>query len=139
MEAAEIVAADLGLDVKLRADLGEIDRSATGYLPEPEFWANYREFLASPSTSARGWETADHTQRRIVRAFEAVLTEDTANEVAIMCHGGVAALYRCHLRGVPIQRLVDQPQTGSHYSFDAETGGLIQDWLSYEDFCLQAV
>jgi broad specificity phosphatase PhoE len=139
VQAAQLVGAELGLQPWPVAELGEMDRSSTGYLPEPEFWATYQEFLARPSTSVRGWETAMDAQRRFVAAVGEVLADDraAAGDVAIMCHGGVGALLMCRLRDVPIQRLVDQPSMGSYFSFDADGDRFIEGWLTYEELAQQ--
>jgi broad specificity phosphatase PhoE len=73
-QTARIVGDSLGVGFELIAGLAEIDRSATGYLPEPDFWATYHDFLSSPATSARGWETAQDAQRRIVRTVDELLS-----------------------------------------------------------------
>ena len=62
IETAGILAAQLGLGVKVDANLGENDRSATGYLPKPEFEATANAFFASPEFSVRGWERAIDAQ-----------------------------------------------------------------------------
>ena len=61
-DGAAILAAHLGLLPVARADLGENDRSATGYLPKPQFEATADAFFAHPETSVRGWERAIDAQ-----------------------------------------------------------------------------
>ena len=60
----------------MRPELGEIDRSSTGFLPEAEHAAAARAFFERPDESARGWETAHHARARIVRAVEAILESE---------------------------------------------------------------
>jgi broad specificity phosphatase PhoE len=57
-DGAAILAVHLGLLPVARAGLGENDRSATGYLPKPEFEATADAFFAHPEASVRGWERA---------------------------------------------------------------------------------
>jgi broad specificity phosphatase PhoE len=140
--AARLIGEELGLGITLVGGLAEIDRAATGYLPEPEFWANYQEFIDRPSYSARGWETADVAQQRIVSTVEQIIEqvadeiededEDPDGELVLVSHGGVGALLLSRLRGVPIQRLSDQPGQGSHFSFDSETGEIVTGWAPFE-------
>jgi broad specificity phosphatase PhoE len=115
------------------AELGENDRSATGYLPRSEFEIVANLFFAHPERSARGWERAIDAQRRIVSAVNRVLVASTkcAGNIAIVSHGGVGALLLCHLRGEAISREHDQPLNngGNYYAFDAETRDLIHGWL----------
>src|SRR5579863_6615998 len=66
VDAAAIVAQYLGLDPIVRRDLGENDRTATGYLPPAEFEAVADDFFTRPEESVRGWERASDAQRRIV-------------------------------------------------------------------------
>jgi broad specificity phosphatase PhoE len=123
--SAQILAGHLGLPVQVLTELGENDRSATGYLPKAEFEAVADEFFARPHESVRGWECAVDAQRRIVGAVKAVLNASTSgkSDIAIVAHGGVGTLLLCHLRGDPIGRGHDQPPNngGNYFAFDAAT------------------
>jgi broad specificity phosphatase PhoE len=141
--AARVIADELALPVLLAGGLAEVDRRTTGYLPEPDFWANYQEFLDRPTHSARGWETAVDAQRRIVSAVEEIIeaveaNQDVGADIVLMSHGGVGALLLCQLSGTPIQRLVNQPGQGSLFSFDARTREILHGWQSFEDFARAA-
>ena len=54
-DAAHIVADHLFLSPVVVADLGENDRSATGYLPKAKFETVVDEFFARACESVRGW------------------------------------------------------------------------------------
>ncbi|WP_369138414.1 histidine phosphatase family protein [Modestobacter versicolor] len=127
VETAEALAAAVGLPVARDAELGENDRSATGYLPAAEFEALADRFFGSPDESVRGWETARDAQRRIVAAVGRAAAGATG-DVAVVCHGGVGTLLLCHLLGVPIDRRHDQPGQGSWYAFDPATGRVPHGW-----------
>ena len=117
-----MMAAELRLTPIILADLGENDRSATGYLPKAEFEAMADAFFSRPDESVAGWERATDAQRRIVRAVDDALSmARTGGDIAIIAHGGVGALLLCHLRQVPISRAEDQPGQGGGnvFSFDA--------------------
>jgi len=58
IEAAGLLAARFGLAVNVHPDLGENDRTSTGFLPPNEFELVASAFFARPSESIRGWETA---------------------------------------------------------------------------------
>ena len=62
IETAEILARQLGLTVEVRERMHENDRSATGFLPPPEFEAVADRFFANPHKSIRGWERAIDAQ-----------------------------------------------------------------------------
>jgi broad specificity phosphatase PhoE len=65
---ADILAAALGLEVEVRPETGEIDRSATGYLSHERHSELARRLFAEPDVSAEGWETATDAQARVVSA-----------------------------------------------------------------------
>jgi broad specificity phosphatase PhoE len=131
-DGASILAGHLHLPVTELAELGENDRSATGYLPRHEFEMVADLFFAHPQQSVQGWERAVDAQRRIISAINRVLVASTkcGGHIAIVSHGGVGALLLCHLRGEAIGREHDQPPNngGNYYAFDAETRDLIHDW-----------
>jgi broad specificity phosphatase PhoE len=113
IDGAAILAEHLSLGFEMIAELGENDRSATGFLPPPEFEKVADEFFASPGASVRGWERAVDAQARIVRAVESIAANDkTAGAIAIVSHGAVGTLLYCHLAGEPISRRRDQPPNG---------------------------
>ncbi len=126
-ETAAALADAAGLPVAVDEELGENDRSATGYLPPAEFEAVADRFFARPHESVRGWERAVDAQRRIVSAVERVV-EDATGDVAIVAHGGVGALLLCSLLGVPVDRSYDQPGQGSWFRFDGATGRVAHGW-----------
>ena len=133
-QTADVVGSVVGRSVTTVPGLAEVDRAATGYLPEPAFWANYQEFIERPSVSARGWETATTAQSRIVETVSSLIAsaEVAGGDVLLVSHGGVGALLLCHLTGTPIQRLVDQPGQGSCFRFDATSLQVVQGWQSIE-------
>jgi broad specificity phosphatase PhoE len=129
-DGAAILAVHLGLLPVARAGLGENDRSATGYLPKPEFEATADAFFAHPEASVRGWERAVDAQARIVAATRAVLATAPPGDVAVVSHGGVGALLLSHLQAVPISRAADQPiGSGGHVlAFDRKDWTLRHGW-----------
>ena len=129
LDGAEILSAATGLPVRVRPDLSENDRSATGYLPPAEFEATADRFFAEPEASVRGWARAVDEQRRVLAAVEAVISE-TAGDVAVVSHGAVGALLLAHLLGQPISRRLDQPGTGGGncFAFDTASRQVIHGW-----------
>ncbi|MFN7168837.1 MAG: histidine phosphatase family protein [Pannonibacter sp.] len=119
IETAEIFARAFDLDVAIVEASHENDRSATGFLPPPEFQEVANAFFAAPQESIRGWERAIDAQTRIVNAVRSTLAHLPAGEPVLFCgHGGVGTLLKCHLLGVPIARLHDQSSGGNWYVFD---------------------
>jgi broad specificity phosphatase PhoE len=117
------------------AELGENDRSATGYLPPAEFDATVDAFFARPSESGCGWERAEAAQARIVRAVTHLArAAPGSGPLAVVSHGGVGTLLLCHLTGQPISRRTEQPGTsGGHYFLcHLPEGTLIHGWRSID-------
>ncbi len=129
-EAAALMADPRGLTVRMQADLGENDRSATGYLPPELFWPVVDQFFAEPDRSVRGWETARDAQRRIGRAIRALSDRAPAGDILFVAHGGVVALLRCALLGIEITRSQGQPHPGGGcwFAFDRADGGTPTEW-----------
>src|SRR5690348_12712218 len=135
MDGANIISEVLGIPYTTIPELGENDRSATGYLAEPEFDAVVDEFFRRPEENVRGWERAVDAQRRIIAGTKALLRAEPVNgNVAIVAHGGTGTLLLCHLAGVPISREWDQPPTngGNYFAFDLMTFRLLHGWRSID-------
>jgi broad specificity phosphatase PhoE len=133
-EGAALLAEPRGQTVQVLEALGENDRSATGYLPGPEFEAMADAFFANPTDSVRGWERAVDAQARIVKALQQVVAESPSGDIAVIAHGGVGALTRAHLLRAPIDRSHDQPPGsggGNMLQIALPGWGLHADWLRF--------
>lgn len=129
IETGETLARHLGLAVEVREGMHENDRSATGFLPPPEFEAVANQFFANPHKSIRGWERAIDAQQRIVSEIDAVLGGDEAGDIAVVGHGGVGTLLQLSLSGREISRDADQPAGGGNYfAYDSGTRRVIHGW-----------
>ncbi|WP_294641351.1 histidine phosphatase family protein [uncultured Aureimonas sp.] len=112
IEAAGILAGALGVGIRVSHDLGENDRSATGFLPPDEFESVADRFFASPTQSVRGWERAVDAQARMRKAVARIADNHREGDLAIVAHGAVGTLLFCALSGKPINRSFDQPFQG---------------------------
>lgn len=128
IEAGGVLAARFGLPVHVHPGLAENDRSATGYLPPPEFQAMADAFFARPQESVRGWERAIDAQARVAAAVDDVLRAPPEGDVAFVAHGGVGALLLCRYLGVEISRGYDSPFQGHFWSFDVATRRVLHGW-----------
>lgn len=135
-DGAEILAARLGIPHRIDAALGENDRSSTGYLPPPEFWAVVEVFFGKPDESVRGWETARTAQARIVAAVDRLARrEATGGDVVVVSHGGVGRLLMALLQGVEIGE-EDRPQHlggGCWFEIDRDRLSVEQAWRDIAD------
>lgn len=136
IETAGLIAARFGLPVGVHSGLDENDRSATGFLPPPEFEAAADAFFARPDESFRGWETARAAQVRVVAAFEAVRRD--AGRLLLCGHGATGTLLLCALAGWPIDRVRDQPGPGCAWAWTPEAG-VTFPWMRLEDVSDPAV
>jgi broad specificity phosphatase PhoE len=131
IDGAAILSEATGVPYRAVAELGENDRSATGYLPRAEFEATAARFFAHPGESVRGWERAEVAQARIRDAVADIARDAPgAGPIAVVSRGGVGALLLCHLRGEPISRGGEQPGDagGNYFLFEVPEGVLLQAW-----------
>ena len=135
-ETADILAAGIGIAVEIAHDMGENDRSATGFLPPPAFEAAADWFFAHPQESYRGWERAIDAQSRIAAAVDRILeTHDPALPIAFVGHGGVGTLLKCHLGNRDLSRSEDQPAGGGNlFAFRLADRTLACDWTAMEEW-----
>lgn len=136
MDGAAIVAKHLGLSYETDEDLGENDRSSTGFIAPPEFWDVVREFFGRPDESIRGWERAVDAQTRIVEAIGRILREDeTAGDIVVVSHGAVGCLLTAHLQQVAIgqESRPSHPGGGCFIVIDRDSFTLTQDWRTIEE------
>jgi broad specificity phosphatase PhoE len=131
-QTASALADHRGLPVEIRARTGELDRSATGFLPPGEHEACADACFARPEVSARGWERAIDAQQRIASALEDLFIDSQSSDIAVVGHGGVGTLWYCHLAGVPIERCWDQQHQGHYFSVDLETRRPLHHWRPFE-------
>lgn len=135
IETAEILADAAGIPFEIAHGAHENDRSATGFLPPPEFEKAADWFFAHPEESFRGWERAVDAQARIVSVIETALADhDPTVPIAFIGHGGVGTLLRCHLGGMPIARSHDQTAGGGGnlYAFGLGDRRLTTGWVAME-------
>jgi len=135
VDCARLFSAPRRLGVEIRADMGENDRSATGFLPPAEFEQVADAFFAEPQTSVRGWERAIDAQARILRAFVEVTTGSAhGGDLLLVGHGAVGTLLMCHLAGWPIARAHDQKGGGGNvFAFDLTGRRMIHAWKPMEE------
>ena len=129
-ETADILAQ--GRRVTVVADTGEIDRSATGFVPHDRHEALADALFAHPDRSAEGWETARDAQARVCAALEPHLAMD--GDLLVIGHGGVGTLLWCTLTGRVISRVEDQPGGGHVWALrpNARAWEIVHPWLSFE-------
>jgi broad specificity phosphatase PhoE len=135
-DSARYFSAHLSLPVNEIAELGENDRSSTGYLPPHEFEQVADAFFGAPHRSVRGWERAADAQARVVGATTRIsqATRGLAAAV-IVSHGAVGALLYCHLAKQPISRRFDQPPNGggNYFSYLLSPAPVYSGWRAIDE------
>ena len=136
VETARLVAGSLEIPCEVFPDMGENDRSSTGFLEPLAFERAADAFFAAPSVSWNGWECAVDAQTRIVMAVRRVLeSHDRGKEILFVGHGAVGTLLKCHLAHRAISRAEDQPAGGGNiYAFSLVDLSLLCDWTPMERF-----
>lgn len=134
-DTAHILGRPLGLEIDVRSNIGENDRSATGFVAPDEFELLANAFFAEPHTSVRGWETAADAQGRIVTGLADLFEppHESAGDIAVIGHGGVGTLLYCHLAGLPIDRAHDQDGGGQYFAYDLNTSTVLHHWRRIDD------
>lgn len=139
-ETATLIGEAIGCAVETGADMGENDRSATGFLPPDEFEAVADAFFAHPDQSTRGWERASDAQARIVGAVRDALSGQEAVVTLFVGHGGVGTLLACAVRGDAIDRRHDQgrapganPRGGNVHAFTTDLSRALFGWRPMEE------
>ncbi len=128
LDTAEIIAGQWGTEFEVDEDLGEMDRSATGYLDPSEFEPAVDAFFFEPQRSVRGWERAIDAQSRVERAVRSIAAQTPERGIAFIAHGGVGALLLASLRRERISRALDQPAMGSSFTFDPQAWTALSSW-----------
>lgn len=139
LELAEVVAAQAGTPVLADHQMGENDRTATGFLPPAFFEETADRFFAHPEESVDGWERAVDAQTRIVETVFSALKGMPPDTPVIFCgHGAVGTLLKCHLGKRRIARSEDQSRHGHRgggngFLFDPASGTLKTEWMPMEE------
>ncbi len=138
LELAQAISRVSGLPVESGENLGENDRSSTGFVPPDRFEELADAFFAMPEVSTEGWERAVDAQARVVGAVEAALAgHDPDVPVLFTGHGAVGTLLKCHLGGLAIARSEDQrrigdPGGGNVFVVRLRDRALLSDWMAME-------
>lgn len=139
IETARILAETSGATIEIVEAMHENDRSATGFLPPPEFEKAADWFFANPEDSFHGWERAIDAQARIVGAVKTVLDRHGPQQpIAFVGHGGVGTLLKCQIEGLGISRSKDQPAGGGNLfrfsiaEFSLAAASPACDWTAME-------
>ncbi len=133
-QAAGVLATAAGLETVFVPTAGEVDRSATGFVPSERHDALRDHLFDHPEVSADGWERAVDAQARIVGAIAPWWPPaDPTDHVGILVvgHGAVGTFLWCHLTGHPIHLDHDQTSLGNLWCVDLADPGNDHAWRRY--------
>jgi len=127
-QTANIIAKKFYLTPKLCPELGEIDRSSTGYVPLNEHNYIVREWFNHPTVSIKGWETAERVQKRAVNHLITMIAQFEEDTIVVVSHGGIGAVTLAALLYQDISLRYEQPQLGSYFVFDSKEVKVVEQW-----------
>jgi broad specificity phosphatase PhoE len=93
IETGEIIAAALGIPCEIVPDLHEHDRSNVPQMPTREFISSMALFFKRRDEFVLGKETAEQAEGRMTRAIDEIVAKHANEDIAIVTHGTVLALY----------------------------------------------
>lgn len=114
-QTAELLANAFALPLHIHPDMGEVDRSATGYLPQDRHDALAKALFAQPDVGPSGWESANAATARITKCLQEVLAEVSGN-LLFVGYGAVGSFLWCALTKTPITPAADQRRGGSFWA-----------------------
>lgn len=127
IEMASPFCAAHGIELEIRPETGEIDRSATGFVPHERHEELADRLFAAPEESADGWERAVDARDRLLAALGDVLGSG-GPDVMVVGHGGVGTILWCTLTGRTIARNEDQNGPGNVWAVDLDAGTGLHPW-----------
>lgn len=115
-------------------ELGEFDRTSTGYQPKDVFMNNVVKFFMHPDKSVLGWEKSIDAQKRIVETISNIVTQNSNRNILIISHGGVGALYLASLLKEPISFKYNQPENGggNYFIVNLDNKQVEKNWTPIE-------
>ncbi len=136
-QTAAILATPLGVPVNILPRTGEVDRSATGYLPHDDHEAQADLLFGDPTNSANGWERAVDAQARMLASLAQIQRTHQQGDLLMVGHGAVGSFLWCAISGRRIHRSEDQsPNGGCIWMAGLTTTGAkpIQSWAPMEAY-----
>src|SRR5262245_50549313 len=98
-ETAGIIAEALGKRVETASDLHEHDRDNVPVMPTREFISSIAQFFKERTRLVLGRETAQQAMSRFKRAVDSVVESQPDQNVAVVTHGTVLALFAAEYLG----------------------------------------
>ena len=132
-QTAEVLSNAFALPLHIHPNMGEVDRSATGYVDHARHEALADALFGTVATGPEGWESANAATARIVKAFQEVLAE-VSDDMIFVGHGAVGSFLWCALTKTPITRAADQKRGGSFWAGSYGAAGFVplHPWQALE-------
>lgn len=132
-QTAEFIANAFSLPLHIHPDMGEVDRSATGYVAHDRHKALADALFDHPETGPEGWESAGAATARITKAFQEVVDE-VADNMLFVGHGAVGSFLWCALTKIALGRAADQTRCGSFWAGEIGPDGFVplHPWQALE-------
>jgi broad specificity phosphatase PhoE len=117
-ETAEIIAARLGIASQTEPGLAEHDRGNVPMMKTRDFISAMAHFFNRPRQLVLGRETAEQARKRFGEAIDRLLARHGQDDLAVVTHGTVLALYAAPLIDADAFTLWRQMGLPSYLVFD---------------------
>jgi len=112
-------------------DLGETDRSSTGFIQSEEYMNVVQEAYANIETGTRGWESHNHMMERNGKVLDKIKELHFNKTIAVVGHGGAGTTIKCYIKRIAPSFHEDPKKTGCYFIADLDNGDILQDWVKY--------
>jgi len=125
-ETAAPLAKMLGLQPIIEDDISEFDRNSSEYVPIEELRGTNdpRWLKMIRGEWEEGHDHPDLFRKRVIAAFERIISTHSGQRVVAVCHGGVINQYLAHVLGIQTQLGFFYPQYTSIHRVIASREGL---------------
>lgn len=125
-ETAAPLAKMLGLQPIIEDDISEFDRNSSEYVPIEELRGTNdpRWLKMIRGEWEEGHDHPDLFRKRVITAFERIISTHSGQRVVAVCHGGVINQYLAHVLGIQTQLGFFYPQYTSIHRVIASREGL---------------
>lgn len=121
---AQFLAEAKGIEIHLEPGVAEFDRQSSVYVPMEELRAkDYEGWRKLVDGGFGALYDLKEFQKTVVASLEIIISQNSGNRVAVVCHGGVINLWAAHVLGLSSPNLFFAPQYTSVNRFLASGKG----------------
>lgn len=122
---AQFLAGVKGIEINIEPGVAEFDNQSSVYVPMEELRAkDYESWRKLVDGGFGALYNLKEFQKTVVTSLEKIISQNSGNRVAVVCHGGVINLWAAHVLGLSNPNLFFAPQYTSINRFLASGKGL---------------